>query len=165
MPKGVVWRQEDVIRVLGGGIDFDTGEKVADEYRRSARPRPRRPTRARASSIAPLMHGAAQWGTFGSLFNGKTLVLMPKFDADEVWKAIEQHRITGVEHHRRRDGAARSIEALEAGGYDASSLVDDREHRGGVLGDGEGPVPRTLPEPDHRRSGRLDRDRLQRRDA
>ena len=39
------------------------------------------------------MHGAAQWGTFGSLFNGKTTVLMPKFDADEVWRAIEQHRI------------------------------------------------------------------------
>ena len=46
--------------------------------------------------IAPLMHGAAQWGTFGSLFDGKTLVLMPKFDADEVWRAIEQHRITAL---------------------------------------------------------------------
>ena len=32
MPKGVVWRHEDVFRVLGGGIDFDTGEKYADEY-------------------------------------------------------------------------------------------------------------------------------------
>ena len=31
MPKGVVWRQEDVICVLGGGIDFDTGERVDDE--------------------------------------------------------------------------------------------------------------------------------------
>src|SRR4051812_10861603 len=31
MPKGVVWRQEDVIRVLGGGISFETGEKYADE--------------------------------------------------------------------------------------------------------------------------------------
>ena len=31
-PKGVVWRQEDVFMVLGGGIDFLTGEKVADEW-------------------------------------------------------------------------------------------------------------------------------------
>ena len=48
MPKGVVWRQEDVIRVLGGGIAFDTGEKIADEYRFS-RPRPRVPTKGAAS--------------------------------------------------------------------------------------------------------------------
>jgi len=31
MPKGVVWRQEDVWRVLGGGIDFRTGTPVLDE--------------------------------------------------------------------------------------------------------------------------------------
>jgi acyl-CoA synthetase (AMP-forming)/AMP-acid ligase II len=121
MPKGVVWRQEDVIRVLGGGIAFETGEKIADEYRFSRN--------AAASSddgknivIAPLMHGAAQWGTFQSLFNGKTLVLMPKFDADEVWRAIERHRIAGLSI--TGDAMGRPLaEALEAGGYDASSLV------------------------------------------
>ena len=48
MPKGVVWRQQDVIRVLGGGIDFDTGEKYADEHR-SVAPWPRAPTKAAAS--------------------------------------------------------------------------------------------------------------------
>ena len=31
MPKGVVWRHEDVFRVLGGGIDFMTGGTLADE--------------------------------------------------------------------------------------------------------------------------------------
>jgi 3-oxocholest-4-en-26-oate---CoA ligase len=121
MPKGVVWRQEDVIRVLGGGIDFDTGEKLEDEYRFSKQ--------AAASTdegksivIAPLMHGAAQWGTFGSLFNGKTLVVMPKFDAHEVWRAIERHRIAGLSI--TGDAMARPLaEALEERNYDASSLV------------------------------------------
>ena len=28
MPKGVVYRHEDVWRVLGGGIDFQTGERI-----------------------------------------------------------------------------------------------------------------------------------------
>src|SRR5699024_1675149 len=31
-PKGVMWRQEDVFMVLGGGIDFLTGEKVTSEW-------------------------------------------------------------------------------------------------------------------------------------
>ena len=49
MPKGVVWRQEDVIRVLGGGIAFDTGEKIADEYRFSRGRGRERPTKVAAS--------------------------------------------------------------------------------------------------------------------
>jgi acyl-CoA synthetase (AMP-forming)/AMP-acid ligase II len=121
MPKGVVWRQEDVIRVLGGGISFETGEKYADE-RTFSKAAAASSDEGRGIVIAPLMHGAAQWGTFGSLFNGKTLVLMPKFDADEVWKAIEKHRITGLSI--TGDAMARPlVESLEAGGYDASSLV------------------------------------------
>ncbi|WP_298808352.1 AMP-binding protein, partial [uncultured Gordonia sp.] len=31
-PKGVVWRQEDIWRVLGGGIDWHTSEPVTDEW-------------------------------------------------------------------------------------------------------------------------------------
>ena len=34
-PKGVVWRHEDVWRVLGGGIDFMTGERIEDEHQMS----------------------------------------------------------------------------------------------------------------------------------
>ena len=37
LPEGRVWRQEDVFRVLGGGIDFETGESIADEYQMSPR--------------------------------------------------------------------------------------------------------------------------------
>ena len=31
-PKGVMWRHEDIYRVLFGGTDFATGEPIADEY-------------------------------------------------------------------------------------------------------------------------------------
>jgi acyl-CoA synthetase (AMP-forming)/AMP-acid ligase II len=121
MPKGVVWRQEDVLRVLGGGIDFNTGEKIDDEHRFS-RTAAETEDDAKGIVIAPLMHGAAQWGTLNSLFTGKTLVLMPKFDAHEVWKAIERHRISGLSI--TGDAMARPlVEALEEGEYDASSLA------------------------------------------
>jgi 3-oxocholest-4-en-26-oate---CoA ligase len=120
MPKGVVWRQEDVIRVLGGGIDFDSGEKVADEYRFS-KAAAANTDETKSIVIAPLMHGAAQWGTLGSLFNGRSLVLMPKFDAHEVWKAIEEHHIGGLSI--TGDAMARPlIEALDEADYDTTSL-------------------------------------------
>ncbi|MCV7112562.1 AMP-binding protein, partial [Mycolicibacterium setense] len=31
-PKGVMWRHEDIYRVLFGGTDFATGEFIKDEY-------------------------------------------------------------------------------------------------------------------------------------
>ena len=31
-PKGVMWRHEDIYRVLFGGTDFATGELVKDEH-------------------------------------------------------------------------------------------------------------------------------------
>jgi acyl-CoA synthetase (AMP-forming)/AMP-acid ligase II len=121
MPKGVVWRQEDVIRVLGGGVDFDTGEKIEDEHRFS-RAAVDAPDSGPGIVIAPLMHGAAQWGVLNSLFNGRTTVLMPKFDAHEVWSAVEQHKIMtlGI----TGDAMGRPlIEALDEREYDTSSIV------------------------------------------
>ncbi len=121
MPKGVVWRQEDVLCVLGGLVDFDSGKRVEDEWQ-FAKAAAETPEGNLGIVIAPLMHGAAQWGTLNALLNGRCTVLMPKFDAHEVWQAVEKHRITtlGI----TGDAMGRPlIEALEEGGYDASSLV------------------------------------------
>ena len=121
MPKGVVWRQEDVLCVLGGLVRFDTGERVRDEWE-FAKAAVDAPDAGPGIVIAPLMHGAAQWGMINGLINGKTTVMMPKFDADEVWAAIDRHKIMmlGI----TGDAMGRPlIEALEAGDYDASSLV------------------------------------------
>jgi acyl-CoA synthetase (AMP-forming)/AMP-acid ligase II len=119
-PKGVVWRHEDVWRVLGGGIDFVTGERIEDEFQMSRQAGETDP--AFALVLAPLMHGAAQWGTLGGLIRGASVVLLPHFDADEVWRAIETYgiavlAITG-------DAMARPlIDALRSGSYDTSSLM------------------------------------------
>jgi acyl-CoA synthetase (AMP-forming)/AMP-acid ligase II len=121
MPKGVVWRQEDVLCVLGGLVNFDTGIRVTDEWEfANAAAAVAEPSLGIV--IAPLMHGAAQWGTLNGLLKGGTTVLMPKFDAHEVWMAVDKHKITtlGI----TGDAMGRPlIEALEEGDYDASSLV------------------------------------------
>jgi acyl-CoA synthetase (AMP-forming)/AMP-acid ligase II len=120
LPKGVMWRHEDVWRTLGGGIDFMTGIRVEDEYALSAAAHDAAPSVGLV--LAPLMHGAAQWATLGGLFRGITNVLLPKFDPHEVWEAVERHRIAVLTI--TGDAMARPlIEALTEGDYDASALV------------------------------------------
>jgi acyl-CoA synthetase (AMP-forming)/AMP-acid ligase II len=122
MPKGVVWRQEDVLCVLGGLVNFETGVRVTDEWEFAKAAAEAPATAGFAVVIAPLMHGAAQWGTINGLINGRTTVLTPKFDPDEVWKAVEKYRIPSLSI--TGDAMGRPlIEALDEGDYDVSSLV------------------------------------------
>ncbi len=122
MPKGVVWRHEDVFYALGGGINLTTNERVADPSELAAK--------GLASGfqltslpIAPLMHGASQWSVMGGSFQGSKVVLVARFDPDRVWDLVAEEKvnllfITG-------DAMARPlIEAVCAPGadYDTSSL-------------------------------------------
>ena len=69
---------------LGGGID---ATRRAD--RRRVRPAGRRRRGERRATVAPrppLMHGAAQWGALRFLFEGNTVVFLPKFSAEAVWR-------------------------------------------------------------------------------
>ena len=119
-PKGVMWRHEDVFRTLGGGIDFVTGEFVADEHKLSRDAAANPP--ASSLVLAPLMHGAAQWTTFGGLFRGLSVVLLEKFDPDAVWDAVEQHHIPTIAI--TGDAMARPlIEAYLRKPRDVSSLI------------------------------------------
>jgi acyl-CoA synthetase (AMP-forming)/AMP-acid ligase II len=119
-PKGVLWRQEDVWRTLGGGIDFLSGERLADEWVQS-RGTANGPGLAKLC-VAPLIHGSAQWTSLMSLFTGDTVVLLSSFDPDEVWQAVQRHKVNVLVVVG--DAMARPLmDALAAGGYDASSLV------------------------------------------
>ncbi len=122
MPKGVVWRQEDVLCVLGGLVNFETGIRVQDEWEFAKAAGGAPEDGGLGIVIAPLMHGAAQWTVINGLINGRTTVLMPKFDPHDVWRAVARYGITtlGI----TGDAMGRPlIEALDEGGYDASSLA------------------------------------------
>jgi 3-oxocholest-4-en-26-oate---CoA ligase len=124
-PKGVMWRHEDVWRVLGGGIDFVTGEALPDEWEQSRRGA-NSPGLTRLA-CAPLIHGAAQWAALAALFGGDMVVLLPQFDPHEVWRAVARHQVRVLTIVG--DAMARPlIEAYERGGYDASSLVAVSSH-------------------------------------
>jgi acyl-CoA synthetase (AMP-forming)/AMP-acid ligase II len=123
-PKGVMWRHEDIYRVLFGGTDFATGEFVKDEYD-LAKAAAENPPMIRYP-IPPMIHGATQSATWMSLFSGQTTVLAPEFNAHEVWKAIHDHKVNLL--FFTGDAMARPLlDALEAASakgeeYDLSSL-------------------------------------------
>jgi 3-oxocholest-4-en-26-oate---CoA ligase len=90
-PKGVMWRHEDIYRVLLGGTDFATGEFVKDEYD-LANAAAANPPMIRYP-IPPMIHGATQSATWMSIFAGQTTLLAPEFNADEVWRRIHDHKV------------------------------------------------------------------------
>ena len=118
-PKGVMWRHEDFWRVLGGGIDFMTGERL-EEYSQSKQAESNEPMVT--FPLSPLMHGGAQAAMLMHLFAGHLTLLAPKFDADEVWRTVQREGVQLI--LMTGDAMARPlIEAYEAGGYEAPSLV------------------------------------------
>jgi acyl-CoA synthetase (AMP-forming)/AMP-acid ligase II len=90
-PKGVMWRHEDIYRVLFGGTDFATGEFVSGEYDLAKAAAENAPMIR--YPIPPMIHGATQSATWMALFAGQTTLLAPEFDADAVWRAIHEHKV------------------------------------------------------------------------
>ena len=116
-PKGVMWRHEDFWRVLGGGIDFMTGEPL-EEYDQSKK--------AQEDSLvtlplSPLMHGGAQASLLMHLFAGQVTILEPKFDPVRTWELIDKHGVQML--FMTGDAmAVPLIDAYEDGGYDGQTL-------------------------------------------
>jgi acyl-CoA synthetase (AMP-forming)/AMP-acid ligase II len=125
MPKGVMWRNEDVIFVLGGGFDPVTNRRREGAHEYSEQ--------AAASSgglvmfpLPPLMHGAGQWGLVNALFSANTVVLntMPSFDAAQALRTAEREKVNVISI--TGDAMGRPLaDALAAPGadYDLSSLI------------------------------------------
>jgi acyl-CoA synthetase (AMP-forming)/AMP-acid ligase II len=119
-PKGVMWRHEDVWRVLGGGIDFMSGIPVPDEWAQAKRGQEM--GGLVRLCLAPLIHGNAQWAALAALFAGDTAVLMPRFDPAEIWRVVARRGVNVMV--LIGDAMARPlIEAFHRIGPDASSLV------------------------------------------
>jgi acyl-CoA synthetase (AMP-forming)/AMP-acid ligase II len=121
-PKGVMWRHEDFWRVLGGGIDFYTGEPLTEYDQSKQATDPRMVT----FPLSPLMHGGAQAGLLMHLFAGHLTLLEPKFDAQRTWEIIEREGVQLI--FMTGDAMARPLieeferKAATGTAYDGSSL-------------------------------------------
>ncbi len=121
MPKGVVWRHEDVFYALGGGTDpmantrIERPEQMVEKGRAGA---------VTHLPVAPLMHGATQWSVMGQSFVGSKIVLMSKFEPDAVWRLIGAEKVNTL--MITGDAMGKPLaETLEANAdqYDLSSLL------------------------------------------
>ena len=95
MPKGVVWRMEDVLMTLGGGIDAVTGEKykTPEEFADKCFQ-----DQTIALALAPFMHGGAQWQSFNAFFSGWKLIINDQisFDADYIWEVVAKEKVMNL---------------------------------------------------------------------
>jgi len=124
MPKGVMWRQDDLFNVLGGGgnllMDIPPLSTIgeAGERARAADP-------GAMIAAAPLMHGTAQFTAMMTLTTGGTVACLPSkhFDANEFWNEAERLKASGAAIVGMAF-AAPLLEALERnpGRWDLSAL-------------------------------------------
>jgi fatty-acyl-CoA synthase len=121
MPKGVLWRHEDVFfNGLGGHVPgferLDTREKLLAHVQTGLG--------GRFLVLPPFMHGAGQWAAFNTFHRGGTVVLpdeVHRLDAHEVWRAVARH---GVDQMSIVGDAFAQplVAALREGGHDVSSM-------------------------------------------
>lgn len=124
IPRGVVWRHEDIFFAAMGGGGFgqpaiSTPEEITTRVA---------PEGMQLVGIcnAPMMHGGGQWVTCIAFFAGNTCVLNTSrhFDPDEVWRLAEHEGARSI--MVVGDAMARPlVEALSRPGasYDTSAIV------------------------------------------
>ena len=162
MPKGVIWRQEDIFfAAMGGGgwgaAPIGTADELADRLDTDD------DSRVVMLVVAPLMHGNAQWVMWNAFMMGGTAVLYTdhRYDPDRLWRLIGDEGVVSV--GLVGDAMARPLaEALASappGTYDTSTLA--------VIGSGGAMLSATvkdelrkqLPERHHHGQIRIERER------
>ncbi|OSC36585.1 acyl-CoA synthetase [Mycobacterium decipiens] len=122
MPKAVLWRQHDIYMNAMGGRTVGTGEMVTSLDEIVERSRPGGPG---SMTVAPLMHGAAQWAAFISLCGGRPFVMpatATRFDPAEAWALASRERVMTLSIVGDAFGRP-LVDELGSGGYDLSGLV------------------------------------------
>src|SRR3954452_8661519 len=122
MPKGVMWRHEDIFFGAFGGGDFagaaiERPEAISDKAIAG---------RTRCLPACPFMHGTAHWMAFTTLFSGGTVIISTdrRFDPRRLWELIAAESVNFVVIVG--DAFARPlVDALDAPGdaVDLSGLV------------------------------------------
>jgi acyl-CoA synthetase (AMP-forming)/AMP-acid ligase II len=121
MPKGVMWRQHDLYRLLSEATMHDPDEPDLDAVRkRLTRPGPI------TLPACPLMHGTGAFSSFGILSLGGSVVTLTnrRFDIAELLDTIEREGVNSIAIVG--DAFAKPmLDALDAnpGRWDISSLV------------------------------------------
>ena len=99
MPKGVMWRQDDLYNVLGGGGNAIVGTPPADGIDDlMGRIDTSSPTGPVMLVACPLMHGTGQFSSLNNMGAGGCIVTLTrrKFDVAELLGTVERRRVNSV---------------------------------------------------------------------
>ncbi len=116
MPKGVLWRQEEIFySALTQGHPESVEPLVERAKSREG---------IRALPTAPFMHGAAHWAAFSMWHVGGTILVQSnteRLDPDDIWSTVEREKANTITIVG--DAFARPlIDQLKEKSYDLSSL-------------------------------------------
>ncbi|MBW2269491.1 MAG: acyl-CoA synthetase [Deltaproteobacteria bacterium] len=115
MPKGVLWRQEDVFRAA---LTTGPPRSLDEIVERALRGGPR------ALPAPPFMHGAAHWVVFNMWYVGGCVVVQSdpaRLDPKDIWATVEREKVTALTIVGDAFGRP-LLDELCSGGWDASSL-------------------------------------------
>lgn len=121
MPKGVLWRHEDIFFAAlqggnPGGMPIKSPEELPEVVRANTEP-------TSTLVCGPMMHGGGAWSMMIALLSGNNIVIYDNrsFDAARVLDLAEAEKVFGL--MLIGDAMARPIaEAIESGERDLSSL-------------------------------------------
>jgi fatty-acyl-CoA synthase len=132
MPKGVMWRNEDLFMSLIPFVYGIAGEPMPEEGPSGAGAIAARAEAAGRTPVhlpaSPLMHGTGFMSSLQALTMGGTIVTLESrhFDPDELWRAVERNHVTQMAIVGDAFGKpmVRALEQAEADGkpYDLESL-------------------------------------------
>ncbi len=118
MPKGVLWRQEDIFYgALTANWKPESLEEIQERVKNAKRP-------IRALPSPPFMHGAAHWVAFNMWHIGGTVVInehVDHLDPDDIWSTVEREKV-GVLLIVGDAFGRPLIDQLDKKEYDLSSL-------------------------------------------
>jgi 3-oxocholest-4-en-26-oate---CoA ligase len=132
MPKGVMWRNEDLFMSLVPFVYGLAGESLPEEGPSGAGAIAKRVEAVGSTPVhlpaSPLMHGTGFMSSLQALTMGGTIVTLESrhFDPDELWRAVVQNRVTQMAIVGDAFGKpmVKALENAESEGkpYDLSSL-------------------------------------------
>jgi fatty-acyl-CoA synthase len=133
MPKGVMWRNDDLFLSLIPYVYMLAGEALPEEGPAGAGAIAQRVAANGNTPVhlpaSPLMHGTGFMSSLQALTMGGTVVTLESrhFDADELWRAVQDNGVTQMAIVGDAFGKpmALALEQAEADGrpYDASTLA------------------------------------------
>ncbi|BBZ38919.1 acyl-CoA synthetase [Mycobacterium conspicuum] len=119
MPKAVLWRQHDIyMNTMGGRMTGEMVGSLEEIVERSLPPGPG------SMTVAPLMHGAAQWAAFMTLCSGRPFVMpatTTHFDPAEALALASRERVLSLSMVGDAFGRP-LLDELASGDYDLSGL-------------------------------------------